>query len=159
MEAMVIYLCEHDTLSWVEALATMHDDKLYNSDYSLVSLRSKVKNMKRQYSLAVSKGKLPRKGHDRQLFDLSKAMWGSTTTAPNGGARRTATEMCKLYPYLMEDVMALQKEHPSLLKLEFLMIDDDKARALDRNIKKQRVQEAKVNVSWRRDDGSDQHTY
>jgi hypothetical protein len=47
----------------------------------------------------------------------------------------------------MEDVMALQKEHLSLLKLEFLMIDDDKARALDRNIKKQRVHEAKVNVS------------
>jgi hypothetical protein len=40
-----------------------------------------------------------------------------------------------------------------------LMIDDDKARALDRNIKKQRVHEAKVNVSWRRDDGRDQHTY
>jgi hypothetical protein len=71
------------------------------------------------------------------------------TMAPNGGAWRIVAEMCRLYPYLMEDVMVLQKEHPGLLKRQFLMIDDDKVHALAKNIKKQRVDEAKVNVRRR----------
>jgi hypothetical protein len=29
------------------------------------------------------------------------------TMAPNGGAWRIVAEMCRLYPYLMEDVMVL----------------------------------------------------
>jgi hypothetical protein len=95
--------------------------------------------------LHYSKGKLPSDDHERRLFDLSKAVWGSTTIASSSGSPRTVAEMCTLYPYLMEDVTALHKEHPGLLK-QSLLIGDDKARDLNRNIKKQRLDEAKVHV-------------
>jgi hypothetical protein len=42
----------------------------------------------------------------------------------NGGAGREPDEMCELYPYLAEEVRALQRPHLG-------MIDDSKAHALD----------------------------
>jgi hypothetical protein len=126
----------------------MLDGTLDNSDRSVVSLQGKLRNMKRRYSSAANKGELPSKEHDRRVFDLSKAVWGSMTAVANGGTRRgrEVAEMRKLYPCIAEEVMAVEKEHPGLFKREFGMIDDDKARALERKIKKHRLHQAKLNV-------------
>ncbi|CAD6230329.1 unnamed protein product [Miscanthus lutarioriparius] len=101
---------------------------------------------------AVKKGALPSKDHDRRLFDLFKNIWPSVTkavptkAAANSGAGREPDEMCELYPYLAEEVKALQKAHPGLFKREFTMIDDSKARALDEKIKKQRHAQMKLHL-------------
>ncbi|KAL6650375.1 hypothetical protein ACP70R_009300 [Stipagrostis hirtigluma subsp. patula] len=68
-------------------------------------------------------------------LDLSKEVWG----AANGSTRREYGEMCELFPYLAEEVKALEAKHPALFKGKFSMITDDKARALDEKIKKQRM--------------------
>ncbi|KAL6650376.1 hypothetical protein ACP70R_009301 [Stipagrostis hirtigluma subsp. patula] len=68
-------------------------------------------------------------------LDLSKEVWG----AANGSTRREYGEMCELFPYLAEEVKALEAKHPGLFKGKFSMITDDKARALDEKIKKQRM--------------------
>ncbi|KAK8463226.1 hypothetical protein SEVIR_1G341500v4 [Setaria viridis] len=144
LEALAAHRREHGTLPQVDALAATLAGTLDNSGSSIALLQGKLKSLKRRYSLAANKGERPSKDHDRRLFDLSKSVWGSTTAAANGGARREVAEMCELYPYLAEEVKALQKAHPGLFKREFGMIDDDKARALDTKIKRQRLHQAKV---------------
>ncbi|CAO2040531.1 unnamed protein product [Urochloa humidicola] len=144
LEALAAHRREHGTLPQADALAATLAGTLDNSGCSLALLQGKLKALKRRYSLAAKKGERPSKDHDRRLFDLSKSVWGSVTMATNGGAQRDDSEMCELYPYLAEEVRALRKEHPGLFKREFAMIDDDKARALDTKIKKQRLHQAKV---------------
>jgi hypothetical protein len=57
----------------------------------------------------------------------------------NSGALREAAEMRKLYPYLADELMELEKEHPGLWMQKFGMLDDDKERALNRKIKKRKM--------------------
>jgi len=144
LEALAAYRLEHGALPQPDALATVLAGSLDNSGYSPALLQGKIKALKRRYSMAAKKGERPSKDHDRRLFDLSKSVWGPVTAASNGGALREVGEMCELYPYLAEEVKALQKAHPGMFKREFTMIDDDKARALDTKIKKQRLHQLKV---------------
>jgi hypothetical protein len=144
LEALAAYRLEHGALPQPDALATVLAGSLDNSGYSPALLQGKVKALKRRYTMAAKKGERPSKDHDRRLFDLSKSIWGPVTAAANGGAPREASEMCELYPYLAEEVKALQKAHPGMFKREFAMIDDDKARALDTKIKRQRLHQLKV---------------
>ncbi|OEL22084.1 hypothetical protein BAE44_0016895 [Dichanthelium oligosanthes] len=143
LEAMAAHCREHGTPPQPEALLAALAGSLDNSGSSLALLQGKVRNLKRRYSLAAKRGELPSKDHDRRLFDLSKSVWGPVAAA-NGGARREVGEMCELYPYLAEEVRAVEKEYPGLFKREFEMIDDDKARALDEKIKKQRRRQMRV---------------
>jgi len=144
LEALAAYRLEHGALPQPDALATVLAGSLDNSGYSPALLQGKIKALKRRYSMAAKKGERPSKDHDRRLFDLSKSVWGPVTAASNGGALREVSEMCEMYPYLAEEVKALQKAHPGMFKREFLMIDDEKARALDTKIKKQRLHQLKV---------------
>jgi len=144
LEALAAYRLEHGALPQPDALATVLAGSLDNSGYSPALLQGKIKALKRRYSMAAKKGERPSKDHDRRLFDLSKSVWGPVTAASNGGALREVSEMCELYPYLAEEVKALQKAHPGMFKREFLMIDDEKARALDTKIKRQRLHQLKV---------------
>ncbi|KAG2661850.1 hypothetical protein PVAP13_1KG111515 [Panicum virgatum] len=144
LEALAAYRLEHGALPQPDALATVLAGSLDNSGYSPALLQGKIKALKRRYSMAAKKGERPSKDHDRRLFDLSKSVWGPVTAAANGGALREVSEMCELYPYLAEEVKALQKAHLGMFKREFLMIDDEKARALDTKIKRQRLHQLKV---------------
>lgn len=143
LEALAAHRLEHGTLPQTDVLANALAGKLDNSGCSLPELQRKVKSLQSRYTKAVKKGAPPSKDHDRRLFDLFKNVWPSVTKAPtkaaaNSGAGREPDEMCELYPYLAEEVKALQKAHPGLFKREFAMIEDSKARALDEKIKKQR---------------------
>jgi hypothetical protein len=53
-------------------------------------------------------------------------------------------KMCEAYPYLAEEVKALDRQRPGLFKRAFCMIDSDKADSLNQKIKKQRVKQIKV---------------
>lgn len=134
-------------------LADALASKLDNSGCSLFELKRKVRSLQSQYAKAVKKGAPPSKDQDRRLFDLCKNVWPSvsnTKASANGGAGREPDEMCELYPYLAEEVRALQRAHPGLFKREFGMIEDSKARTLDERIKKQR--RALMNLHLRRHD-------
>ncbi|KAJ1281212.1 hypothetical protein BS78_04G290500 [Paspalum vaginatum] len=145
LEALAAHRAEHGTLPQPDALVAALAGSLDNSGCSASDLQKKVKSLKSRYSAAAKKGELPSKDHDRRLFDLSKKAWGSVTTAAaNGGALRDVSEMCELYPYLAEEVKALEKAHRGLFKREFAMISDDKARTLDLKIKKSRLAQMKL---------------
>ncbi|ONM11573.1 ARM repeat superfamily protein [Zea mays] len=133
-EAERWWLLEHGTLPQTDVLADALAGKLDNSGCSLSELKRKVRSLQSQYAKAVKKGAPPSKDQDRRLFDLCKNVWPSvsnTKASANGGAGREPDEMCELYPYLVEEVRALQRPHPGLFKREFGMIDDSKACALD----------------------------
>ncbi|KAF8762129.1 hypothetical protein HU200_009671 [Digitaria exilis] len=146
LEAMAAHRRDHGTLPQVDALAAVLAGSLDNSGCSLKALLSKITSLKRLYNTASKKGELPSKDHDRRIFDLSKCVWGSVmaVAAASGGARRDFDEMCELYPYLAEEVKALQRAHNGLFKREFEMMDGGKARLLDEKIKKQRMHQLKV---------------
>nr|CAB3472566.1 unnamed protein product [Digitaria exilis] len=145
LEAMAAHRRDHGTLPQVDALAAVLAGSLDNSGCSLTALQSKITSLKRLYNMASKKGELPSKDHDRRIFDLSKSVWGSVmAVAVSGGARRDFDEMCELYPYLAEEVKALQRAHNGLFKREFEMMDEGKARLLDEKIKKQRMHQLRV---------------
>jgi hypothetical protein len=145
LEALAAHRLEHGTLPPTDVLANALAGKLDNSGCSLSELKRKVKSLQSRNTKAVKKGVLPSKDHDRRLFDLFKNVWPFVTkAAANSGAGREPHEMCELYPYLAEEVKALQKAHPGLFKREFAMIDDSKARALDEKIKRQRHAQMKL---------------
>ncbi|KAM0858537.1 hypothetical protein ACQ4PT_047767 [Festuca glaucescens] len=54
--------------------------------------------------------------------------------------------MCELYPYLAEEVKGLEAAHPGMCKREFKKMDDDKARAMDEKIKRQRLLQIKLEM-------------
>jgi hypothetical protein len=121
-------------LPQTDVLADALASKLDNSGCSLFELKRKVRSLQSQYAKAVKKGAPSSKDQDRRLFDLCKNVWPSvsnTKASANGGAGREPDEMCELYPYLAEEVRALQRPHPGFFKQEFGMIDDSKACALD----------------------------
>ncbi|WVZ73457.1 hypothetical protein U9M48_021760 [Paspalum notatum var. saurae] len=146
LEALDAHRAEDGTLPQPDALMAALAGSLDNSGCSASDLQKKVKSLKSRYSAAAKKEELPSKDHDRRLFELSKKAWGSVTTAAaNGGAPlRDVSEMRELYPYLAEEVNALEKAHRGLFKREFAMISDDKARALDLKIKKSRLAQMKL---------------
>ncbi|XP_062221857.1 uncharacterized protein LOC133921120 [Phragmites australis] len=150
LEALAAHRREHGALPPIDALVAALADSLDNRSCSRTELQHKVKNLKRRYDTGVKKGELPNKDHDRWLFDLSKNVWGAAaataTAKANGRAPREYTEMCQLYPYLAEEVKALEATHPGLFKRELATIDDDKARALDVKIKKQRLVQMKLEL-------------
>ncbi|CAD6249332.1 unnamed protein product [Miscanthus lutarioriparius] len=151
LEALASHRLEHGTLPQTDVLANVLAGKLDNTGCSHSELQRKVKSLQSRHTKSVKKGALPSKDHDRRLFDLSKNVWPSVTKAAtkvavNSGAEREPDEMCELYPYLAEEVKALQKAHPGLFKREFAMIDDSKARALDEKIKKQRHVQMKLHL-------------
>ncbi|CAD6237432.1 unnamed protein product [Miscanthus lutarioriparius] len=156
LEALAAHRLEHGSLPQIDVLANALAGKLDNSGCSLSELKRKVKSLQSRNTKAVKKGALPSKDHDRRLFDLFKNVWPSVTkaatkaaptkAAANSGAGREPDEMCELYPYLAEEVKALQKAHPGLFKREFAMIDDSKARALDEKIKRQRHAQMKLHL-------------
>ena len=151
LEVLAAHRLEHGTLPQADVLANALAGKLDNSGCSLSELQSKVRSLQTRYTKAVKKGAPPSKGHDHRLFDLLKNVWPSVTkpaakAAANSGAGREPDEMCGLYPYLAEEVQALQKAHPGLFKREFGMIDDSKAHALDEKIKKQRHAQMRLHL-------------
>lgn len=161
LEALAAQRLEHGALPQTDVLADALAGKLDNSGCSLSDLKRKVRSLQSRYAKAVKKGAPPSKDQDRRLFDLCKNVWPSVSNAKpvtkavtkasaNGGAGREPDEMCELYPYLAEEVRALQRAHPGLFKREFGMIEDSKARALDERIKKQR--RALMNLHLRRHD-------
>ncbi|KAF8779944.1 hypothetical protein HU200_002214 [Digitaria exilis] len=144
LEALAAYRRDHGTLPQVDALATALAGSLNNSSCSLKVLDSKIKSLKRRYTSASQKDEQPSKDHDRLLYDLSKSVWGHVVAVANGGAPRDFDEMCELYPYLAEEVKALQRSNQGLFKREFAMMDEDKARSLDAKIKKQRMHQLRL---------------
>jgi len=143
LEALAAHRLEHGTMPQTDVLANVLAGKLDNTGCSHSELQRKVKSLQSRYTKAVKKGAPPSKDHDRRLFDLFKNVWPSVTkaatkAAANSGAGREPDEMCELYPYLAEEVKALQKAHP--------VIDDSKARALDEKIKKQRHVQMKLHL-------------
>jgi hypothetical protein len=161
LEALAAQRLEHGALPQTDVLADALAGKLDNSGCSLSDLKRKVRSLQSRYAKAVKKGAPPSKDQDRRLFDLCKNVWPSVSNAKpvtkavtkasaNGGAGREPDEMCELYPYLAEEVRALQRAHPGLFKREFGMIEDSKARTLDERIKKQR--RALMNLHLRRHD-------
>ncbi|XP_062220433.1 probable transcription factor At1g61730 [Phragmites australis] len=149
LEALAAHRREHGMLPQPDALVAALAGSLDNNGYGRTELQGKVSSLKRRYSIAAKKGELPSKDRDRRLFDLSKHVWGGDKPAKDGARReapREFSEMCELYPYLAEEVKALEASHPGLFKREFAMIHDDKALALDVKIKKQRLVQMKVEL-------------
>ncbi|XP_020179917.1 uncharacterized protein [Aegilops tauschii subsp. strangulata] len=154
LEALAAHQKEHGVLPQPNALVEALAGKLDNRAYSSKELQGKVKSLKHRYVSAAKKHELPTKEHDRRLFDLSKILWSGhkyrarAATASTAAATAKANnhepkgfeEMCELYPYLAEEVKK------SMFKREFGKMDDDKARLLDEKIKKQRVQQMKVEL-------------
>ncbi|WVZ78001.1 hypothetical protein U9M48_025782 [Paspalum notatum var. saurae] len=145
LEALAAHRLEHGKLPRTDALAAALAGSLDKSDCSQSELERKVKSLRSQYSKLAKKGKLPSRDHGRRLFDLSKSVWGYRSRAEaNGVTRREVSEIYKLYPYLAEEVRAIEKARPGLFKRELETVDDGKARALDAKIKKQRLAQMKV---------------
>lgn len=154
LEALAAHRREHGALPQPDALVAALAGSLDKRGYGRKELQGKVQHLKRRYDTAAKKGELPTKDHDRRLFNLSKSVWGGDKAADtaagavtaNSSGRREFGEMCELYPYLAEEVKALEAAQPGLFKREFGRIDDDKARALDVKIKKQRLVQMKVEL-------------
>lgn len=149
LEALVAHRQEHGVLPHPDALMEALAGKLDNRAYGSKELQSKQATLRQRYNNAIKRGEVPTKEHDRQLYDLSNIIWGSGKTAAakaNGDEPRSFAEMCELYPYLAEEVKELEAGHPGLFKREFGKMDDDKARAMDTKIKRQRLVQMKVEM-------------
>ncbi|XP_040376873.1 probable transcription factor At1g61730 [Oryza brachyantha] len=145
LEALAAHREEHGALPQGDALAASLAGILDKPGCDRRGLQGKISTLKRRYKAIAKKGgELPSKGDDRLLFDLSKRIWGSQAA---NGATREFDEMCELYPHLAEEVKAWEEKYPGLFKRDFGRIDDNKARALDMKIKKQRL--AEMNVEMR----------
>ncbi|KAF0931266.1 hypothetical protein E2562_002613 [Oryza meyeriana var. granulata] len=146
LEALAAHRREHGALPQIDGLVATLAGSLDKPEYGRKELQVKVNTLKRRYETTAKKAELPSR-HDRRLFDLSRSVWGSE--AANGAVREFG-EMCELYPHLAEEVKALEAAHPGLFKKDFGKLDDDKARALDMKIKKQRI--AEITLVLRRGD-------
>ncbi|KAM3208680.1 hypothetical protein ACQJBY_063399 [Aegilops geniculata] len=158
LETLAAHQKEHGVLPQPDALVEALAGKLDNRAYSSKELQGKVKSLKHRYVSAAKKHELPTKEHDRRLFDLSKILWSghkyraraatastaAATAKANNQGPKGFVEMCELYPYLAEEVKKM--EASAMFKREFGKMDEDKARLLDEKIKKQRVQQMKVEL-------------
>ncbi|KAI4982230.1 hypothetical protein ZWY2020_022722 [Hordeum vulgare] len=156
LEALAAHQKQHGTLPQPDALVDALAGKLDNRAYGSKELQSKVATLKRRYLALSKKGEVPSKEHDRRVLDLSKIVWGggdmftaaaaSAKATANDHTRKGFEEMCTLYPYLADQVKELDAASPGIFKRQFGMMDDDKARAMDEKIKKQRVAQMKVEL-------------
>ena len=153
LEALAAHQKQHGTLPQPDALVDALAGKLDNRAYGSKELQGKVAALRRRYLLLSKKGELPSKEHDRRVLELSKMVWegGDTAAAApakaaNGQEPKGFEEMCELYPYLAEQVRELDAANPGIFKRQFGMMDDDKARAMDEKIKRQRVAQMKVEL-------------
>ena len=152
IEALAAHQKEHGALPQPDALISALAGKLDNRAYGSKELQSKLQTLKRRYVILIKRGELPSKEHDCRLLDLSKIVWGGDKTtaaavkAADGHELKGFEEMCELYPYLAEEVKKLEVAHPGMFKREFGKMDDDKARAMDGKIKKQRIVQMKVEL-------------
>ncbi|KAM0823958.1 hypothetical protein ACQ4PT_070534 [Festuca glaucescens] len=155
LEVLAAHQKQHGTLPQPEALVDVLAGKLDKPSYGSKELQNKVKSLRTRYLILSKRGDLPSKDHDRRVLDLSKLVWTSDTTSPvdaaaanavNGHEPKGFQEMCELYPHLAEEVKGLEAAHPGMCKREFGKMDDDKARAMDQKIKKQRVMQIKVEM-------------
>uniref|UniRef100_A0A0D9VLK1 Glabrous enhancer-binding protein-like DBD domain-containing protein n=1 Tax=Leersia perrieri TaxID=77586 RepID=A0A0D9VLK1_9ORYZ len=157
LEALAAHRREHGALPQIDALVSTLAGSLDHSVVDAKGLRGKISTLKRRYDAAAKRksGELPTNSHDRRIFDICKIIWGSSDNAANvttagRAAGREFSEMCELYPHLGEEVKALEAAHPGLFKRDFGRLDDDKARALDMKVKKQRI--AEITLELRRGD-------
>ncbi|KAF7086079.1 hypothetical protein CFC21_089424 [Triticum aestivum] len=153
LEALAAHQKQHGTLPQPDALVDALAGKLDNRAYGSKELQGKVLALRRRYLLLSKKGEPPSKEHDRRVLELSKMVWegGDTAAAApakaaNGQEPKGFEEMCELYPYLAEQVRELDAANPGIFKRQFGMMDDDKARAMDEKIKRQRVAQMKVEL-------------
>uniref|UniRef100_J3LHI0 Glabrous enhancer-binding protein-like DBD domain-containing protein n=1 Tax=Oryza brachyantha TaxID=4533 RepID=J3LHI0_ORYBR len=138
LEALAAHREEHGALPHVDALVASLAGIFDKAGCDRRGLQVKIGFLKRRYEAIAQKGESPGKGHDRRLFDLSQRIWGSQAA---NGATRGFDEMSELYPHLAEEVKAWEVKHPGLFKRHFGRLDDNKARALDMKLKKQRLSE------------------
>ncbi|KAM0907956.1 hypothetical protein ACQ4PT_015779 [Festuca glaucescens] len=156
LEALAAHQKEHGALPQPEALMDVLAGKLDNPAYGSKELQIKVRSLRTRYLTLSKRGEVPSKEHDRRILDLSKIVWDSNKTTPtaaaaeaiavNGHEHKGFEEMCELYPYLAEEVKGLEAAHPGMCKREFGKMDDDKARAMDEKIKRQRVLQIKLEM-------------
>ena len=155
LEALAAHQKQHGTLPQPDALVDALAGKLDNRAYGSKELQGKVVALRRRYLLLSKKGELPSKEHDRRVLELSKMVWeggdmASAATASakvaNGQEPKGFEEMCEMYPYLAEQVRQLDAANPGMFKRQFGMMDEEKARAMDEKIKKQRVAQMKVEL-------------
>ena len=155
LEALAAHQKQHGTLPQPDALVDALAGKLDNRAYGSKELQGKVAALRRRYLLLSKKGELPSKEHDRRVLELSKMVWeggdmASAATASakvaNGQEPKGFEEMCEMYPYLAEQVRQLDAANPGMFKRQFGMMDEEKARAMDEKIKKQRVAQMKVEL-------------
>ncbi|KAK3119778.1 hypothetical protein QOZ80_9AG0675040 [Eleusine coracana subsp. coracana] len=159
LETLAAHRKEHGMLPQPEALEAALDGKLANKNYSRKDLESKQRTLKALYTRTLKKADPPSDEIDRQIFDLSKGVWGDSDKPANDAvpsdfrdkpANDTVPsdfgELCKMYPYLGEELKEVQKTHPGLFKREFSKIHNDKACELDKKIKRQRVSHMKLEL-------------
>ena len=158
LEALAAHQKQHGTLPQPDALVDALAGKLDNRAYGSKELQGKVSALRRRYLLLSKKGELPSKEHDRRVLELSKMVWeggdmvtaaaasAKSAKAANGQEPKGFEEMCDLYPYLAEHVKELDAANPGIFKRQFGMMDEDKARAMDEKIKRQRVAQMKVEL-------------
>ncbi|KAF7091269.1 hypothetical protein CFC21_093879 [Triticum aestivum] len=150
LEALAAHQKQHGTLPQPDALVDALAGKLDNRAYGSKELQGKVAALRRRYLLLSKKGELPSKEHDRRVLELSKMVWegGDMASAATASAKEPKgfEEMCEMYPYLAEQVRQLDAANPGMFKRQFGMMDEEKARAMDEKIKKQRVAQMKVEL-------------
>ncbi|XP_044404494.1 nucleolar and coiled-body phosphoprotein 1 [Triticum aestivum] len=158
LEALADHQKQHGTLPQPDALVDALAGKLDNRAYGSKELQGKVLALRRRYLALSKKGELPSKEHDRRVLELSKMVWeggdmvtaaaasANSAKAANGQEPKGFEEMCDLYPYLAEHVKELDAANPGIFKRQFGMMDEDKARAMDEKIKRQRVAQMKVEL-------------
>lgn len=155
LEALAAHQKQHGAFPQPDALVDVLAGKLDNPAYGSKELQSKVTSLRHRYLTLSKRGEAPSKEHDRRVLDLSKIVWDgdkATTPAAFGGAaddgheRKGFEEICELYPYLAEELKELETRYPGVCKRDFGKIDDEKARAMDEKIKKQRVVQIKVEM-------------
>jgi hypothetical protein len=146
LETLAAHRREHGALPKPEVLEAALFGSLDNTSYGRKELMGKVTSLKSVYSKAVKGGKLPTKDHDRQIFDLSKEVWGGSDKPAGETVPSDFGEMCKMYPFLGEELKELERTEPGLYKRQFSLIGDDTAQDMDQKIKKQRMRDMKVEL-------------
>jgi hypothetical protein len=146
LETLAAHRRELGALPKPEVLEAALFGSLDNTSYGRKELMGKVTSLKSVYSKAVKGGKLPTKDHDRQIFDLSKEVWGGSDKPAGETVPSDFGEMCKMYPFLGEELKELERTEPGLYKRQFSLIGDDTAQDMDQKIKKQRMRDMKVEL-------------
>lgn len=125
-------------------------------------LAGRVPRLRRRYEgsvLRLARGTVPEKDADVEIYRLSKRVWGGcprTRRKPRAAPvthpeRRGFEELQGMYPCLAAEVEAVMARRPGgatagALKRAFGRIGDEKAAALEKKARNQRLAELKVNA-------------